>query len=518
MTLGHKALCKNAAILESKELKRISFDPTFIPSLEALLLDVYTILRPRPIDYEQRIQLVRTFDSTARDIFGNNNGFPIVEAFGSFIMELFTVASDLDLSVNFSDNDTSDFPRDKKISILKKFSRALYALQRQGHVSGVQPVLRARVPILKVVDCKTGIECDISVENKDGISRSLFFSIVSSIDERFQILSYLMKFWAKVHGINSSKDRTMNSLSIISLVAFHLQTRNPPILPPFSVILKDGTDISRIKNITNGLKHFGRRNQESIAELFVALLGKLSSAEKLWQDGLCASTYEGSWVLKTRESKIDNMTVEDFLDRSQNFARSVGKIEMKKIYGCIRGSLNTLSCFSMGQIEVYKLKTLLFGSMHLDFPSDELYSQGIGHKRSHPFSDSAASPNPIATKRPRYTDFTREPHHYGYETPTDLPNPSIPWLPPFLSSYPNNSAYHLEPPVPFDRGYGLEYHPQHFTGSSQLSYASQHQQLLPFSQFDYGLEQQRPRPFQFYPGLQLHQHDQNLMHRRTWYN
>lgn len=32
-----------------------------------------------------------------------------------------------------------------------------------------------------------------------------------------------MKAWAKVHGINSSKDRTLNSLSIISIVAFHLQ-------------------------------------------------------------------------------------------------------------------------------------------------------------------------------------------------------------------------------------------------------------------------------------------------------
>lgn len=37
------------------------------------------------------------------------------------------------------------------------------------------------------------------------------------------LLLLQMKFWAKVHGINSSKDRTMNSLSIISLVAFHLQ-------------------------------------------------------------------------------------------------------------------------------------------------------------------------------------------------------------------------------------------------------------------------------------------------------
>lgn len=36
-----------------------------------------------------------------------------------------------------------------------------------------------------------------------------------------------MKAWAKAHDINSAKDQTLNSLSIISLVAFHLQVTLP---------------------------------------------------------------------------------------------------------------------------------------------------------------------------------------------------------------------------------------------------------------------------------------------------
>lgn len=39
----------------------------------------------------------------------------------------------------------------------------------------------------------------------------------------FFSLPLQMKVWAKVHDINSSKDHTLNSLSIILLVAFHLQ-------------------------------------------------------------------------------------------------------------------------------------------------------------------------------------------------------------------------------------------------------------------------------------------------------
>jgi hypothetical protein len=48
------------------------------------------------------------------------------------------------------------------------------------------------VPILNVIDRGTGVECDISVENKDGMTRSTIFKFVSSLDERFQILSYLV--------------------------------------------------------------------------------------------------------------------------------------------------------------------------------------------------------------------------------------------------------------------------------------------------------------------------------------
>lgn len=70
----------------------------------------------------------------------------------------------------------------------------LYENTGKGHISKIFPILQARVPVVKVVDSGTGIECDISVENKDGVSRSSIFTIISSIDERFQILSYLVNF------------------------------------------------------------------------------------------------------------------------------------------------------------------------------------------------------------------------------------------------------------------------------------------------------------------------------------
>lgn len=62
-----------------------------------------------------------------------------------------------------------------------------------GHVSGVLPITTAKVPILKCVDRGTGVECDISVENRDGILKSQIIWIISSIDERFKKLSFLVR-------------------------------------------------------------------------------------------------------------------------------------------------------------------------------------------------------------------------------------------------------------------------------------------------------------------------------------
>ncbi|URE17747.1 Nucleotidyltransferase domain [Musa troglodytarum] len=371
MSMDASALLKHAAKAELRESEKILFGPQVFSTLDSLLLDIHAMLQPRPIDYEKRRLLIEEFNMMAVDRFGNNGGFPIVEAFGSFVMDLFTTSSDLDLSVNFS-NSMNNFPRNEKISVLGKLSKVLYGHQRKGHVTGVLPIMGARVPVLKVVDCRTGVECDISVENKDA------------------------------------------------------QTRNPPILPPLCALLKDGTDMLSIERRVAGFKNFGIRNRESVAELFVSLLSKLSSVKHLWEHGLCASTCEGSWICKkTWESGVGNVTVEDFLDQSENFARSVGEAGMQKIYECIRGSLSDLSRFAMRQIDSPKLKELLFKSVDdLNAPKKERVPKVVvQHKRRYPFQDAGTSVKPMASKRPRHLEPTRAPDHARYQTPNAWPNP-----------------------------------------------------------------------------------------------
>nr|KAJ0197098.1 hypothetical protein LSAT_V11C700364860 [Lactuca sativa] len=349
-------IIKKAEKFELKELERIIPNRGKLLVLEKLLNEAYLIRRPKPSEYEHRKQLIRVFNEIARELYGNSSCCPVVEEFGSFSMDLFTTGSDLDLSVNFKNNSQSVFPRDQKIKALRKFARKFYALQ--SHVRGVQPVLSAKVPILKVIDAGSGVECDLSVENRDGISKSAIIRLITSIDERFKKLSFLMKAWAKAHDINSSKDRTLNSLSIILLVAFHLQNRDPPILPPFSEILKD---VASVQKSVRKFRNYGSKNTETLGELLVSFLLKLASVEKLWPKGLCASTYLGQWTSKTWATKIASMSVEDFTDRTQNVARAVGKSEVEKIYSRIHFSIQRLSLFMNGEIQESVLNESLFG-------------------------------------------------------------------------------------------------------------------------------------------------------------
>lgn len=52
-----------------------------------------------------------------------------MEPFGSFTMDLFTTKSDLDLSVNFSNDMDGQFARKDKISVIRKFAKVLHKHQ-----------------------------------------------------------------------------------------------------------------------------------------------------------------------------------------------------------------------------------------------------------------------------------------------------------------------------------------------------------------------------------------------------
>lgn len=154
--------------------------------------------------------------------------------------------------------------------------------------------------------------------------------------------------------------------------------------------MKDGLDYASIEGSILLFKGFGSRNKESVAELFVSLISKLLSGESLWEQGLCASNYEASWISKTWKKGVGNFSVEDFLDRSQNFARSVGKVQMQKICKCLRECALNLYDFMRGRMDTLKLKTLLFGRLGPDELVNTSYLKHVKRKRKRKLSPNGS--------------------------------------------------------------------------------------------------------------------------------
>lgn len=288
----------------------------------------------------------------------------------------------------------------------------------------------------------------------------------------------------------------MSSMAIISLVAFHLQTRRPPILPAFSRLLKDGADIASIQRNVSLFEGFGSRNKESVAELFVSLMSKLLSVQGLWEQGLCASNLEGSWILKmTWDRGIGNLAVEDFLDRNQNFARSVGKVEMQTICECLRDTVCKLTDFFKGDIDAPTLKILIFGALKEDKPVSRTSPKLVETKRKRD-----ARLDPGNGQRPqKKRRHAAQPGHAADQTDACLPTPTMFMPPPPQMHLPRSQfarppQHPAPPPSRFPYGPPLPLPLPHLHPAPHMVGQPQHGNFM------------HPNP-----GIQLHQQAQHNM-------
>ncbi|WMV37463.1 hypothetical protein MTR67_030848 [Solanum verrucosum] len=206
--------------------------------------------------------------------------------------------------------------------------------------------------------------------------------------DRYQLLYDLfilqMKAWAKAHNINSSRDKTLNSLSVILLVAFicscfvnnlffflfiwgHVNFTGTKSCNTATIFCHIRSNISWLVNFLDGTNpdavakslhkfvNYGMRNKESVAALVVTVLVKLLSVQKLWPKDYVQVHTKHLGYLNTELQKV-----EDFTDRSQNAARAVGKAEVKHIYKCIQRTSKYISAFMDGLVEISTLKFQLF--------------------------------------------------------------------------------------------------------------------------------------------------------------
>ena len=86
-----------------------------------------------------------------------------------------------------------------------------------------------KIPLLKFVDERSGIEVDFNVNNLLGVVNSNLIFTYTQIDQRFHIMNVFLKFWAKSVGLIGAAHGFLSSYALTLMLIAFLQHNN--VLP-----------------------------------------------------------------------------------------------------------------------------------------------------------------------------------------------------------------------------------------------------------------------------------------------
>jgi len=163
-----------------------------------------------------------------RGFIGNSvaEAFPrltiTLHLYGSSACGLDSKGDDIDLGIEFIEKNK---PSDKEVlSIVARKLRSAVCRTRDGHPYKlyINPILKAKVPIIKIEDPVQDVKCDIATWRDQG-SVSALFSKFCAIDERVGKLLVYIKYWSKRRGINDGKAMKLTSFAYALLSIKYLQ-------------------------------------------------------------------------------------------------------------------------------------------------------------------------------------------------------------------------------------------------------------------------------------------------------
>ncbi|GBM22797.1 Poly(A) RNA polymerase, mitochondrial [Araneus ventricosus] len=196
-----------------------------------------------------------------------------VHQFGSSVNGLGFKGCDLDvcLQTNFADEAVEDYVQLQDVPSLEDVKNGVvppeivlrmtpYFMLRFVrrmlffHCTDINKVLviKARCPILRFYRSKYDIFCDFSLESKISVRNTMLLWLLCHLDERFPVLTKIIRYWGKYGGFVGDIDR-FNSYSFSLLVVHFLQTRNPPVLPPINEVYSKSEYLQRISLEDTGL-------------------------------------------------------------------------------------------------------------------------------------------------------------------------------------------------------------------------------------------------------------------------
>lgn len=143
-------------------------------------------------------------------------------------------------------------------------------------MENVIAITDAKVPIVKFVDPITEIHCDMNVQHPLGIYNSALIKAYLDIDARLEKFLFMLKYFAKAHGILDGSSGFLCSYAYILMAIVFFQEQAEPILPRLQVKTEKPKPFAEKGKSRRKVKTFGQCVQDgTIQPVYVNQDGKM---------------------------------------------------------------------------------------------------------------------------------------------------------------------------------------------------------------------------------------------------
>ncbi|MCO5564125.1 hypothetical protein L7F22_017781 [Adiantum nelumboides] len=164
-------------------------------------LAIFQTLIPLIDEEQRRKQLLESLDELVSGIWPEARLY----LFGSCANAFGVCNSDIDVCLSI---DGESATRSEVVCALADALKA-------NHMQNVQALTHARVPIVKYSDPKTGISCDVCVNNMLAVVNTKLLHDYAQIDVRLRQLAFMVKHWAKCRQVNETYRGTLSSYAYV---------------------------------------------------------------------------------------------------------------------------------------------------------------------------------------------------------------------------------------------------------------------------------------------------------------
>jgi len=189
-------------------------------SLEELIKAIYVESQPSESQYKKFKEVLNSLKELllSDDTVSKSSLMP----FGSVCNNFWNCFSDIDFTILIP-----NIEKDHRVHYLDDI---ICFLKKIGAKS-LRMIINPKNPMVKFIHNKTDMDCDISVNNIFSVRNSKLIKAYSLYDERFRIMGYFIKLWAKANGILGASIGMLSSYSYLNMIIHYLQRVHPPVLP-----------------------------------------------------------------------------------------------------------------------------------------------------------------------------------------------------------------------------------------------------------------------------------------------